>query len=375
MGTATAKGRVLILDDEATVCSLLSERLASEGYACHTCQNGGDALAMLSQSAFDLVISDVHMPGMSGLEFLEHARSKHPQVAYLMATGEDDVRIGIQAMQQGASDYLLKPIQLDALVGSVGRALAVKRMELELEGYRTQLEEKVESRTRQLEAAMRRIEMTYDETLQALGAALDLRDTETAGHSQRVSRYCLEMATAMGRPKEELTHILRGSYLHDIGKIGIPDAILRKEGKLTAEEMEFMRSHVRVGYDLVCRIAFLAPAAALVLTHQERWDGTGYPQGLVGEEIPVGSRIFAVADTLDAMTSDRPYRKALPFAAARKEIIRCSGQQFDPEVVRVFLTIDESAWELIALEVAGHRLVVHRPVAFGLRVNSSATPV
>ena len=375
MGTATAKGRVLILDDEATVCSLLSERFASEGYACHTCQNGGDALAMLSQSAFDLVISDVHMPGMSGLEFLEHARSKHPQVAYLMATGEDDVRIGIQAMQQGASDYLLKPIQLDALVGSVGRALAVKRMELELEGYRTQLEEKVESRTRQLEAAMRRIEMTYDETLQALGAALDLRDTETAGHSQRVSRYCLEMATAMGRPKEELTHILRGSYLHDIGKIGIPDAILRKEGKLTAEEMEFMRSHVRVGYDLVCRIAFLAPAAALVLTHQERWDGTGYPQGLVGEEIPVGSRIFAVADTLDAMTSDRPYRKALPFAAARKEIIRCSGQQFDPEVVRVFLTIDESAWELIALEVGGHRPVVHRPVAFGLRVNSSATPV
>lgn len=136
-----------------------------------------------------------------------------------------------------------------------------------------------------------------------------------------------------------------------------------------------MRSHVRVGYDLVCRIAFLAPAAALVLTHQERWDGTGYPQGLVGEEIPVGSRIFAVADTLDAMTSDRPYRKALPFAAARKEIIRCSGQQFDPEVVRVFLTIDESVWELIALEVAGHRLVVHRPVAFGLRVSSSATPV
>jgi len=177
----------------------------------------------------------------------------------------------------------------------------------------------------------------------------------------------------MGRPKEELTHILRGSHLHDIGKIGIPDAILRKEGKLTLEEMMVMQTHVRVGYDLVCRIAFLAPASAIVLTHQERWDGTGYPQGLVGEEIPIGARIFSVADTLDAMTSDRPYRKALPFATAREEIVRCSGQQFDPEVVRVFLTIEPAVWERIALEVAGHRLATRRPMAVKLPATAGVT--
>jgi len=357
MGNADSKGSVLILDDEVVVCALLSERLTMEGYRCRTSHDASDALSVLAHETFDLVISDIRMPGMSGLEFLEQAREKYPRSAYLMVTGEDDVRVGIQAMKQGAADYLVKPIQLDALVASVERALAIKRMELELESYRRNLEEKVEARTKQLEAAMRRIELTYDETLEALGAALDLRDTETAGHSQRVSRYCLEMASAMGRPRDELKQILRGSYLHDIGKIGIPDAILLKEGKLTAEETAVMQTHVRIGYDLVSRIAFLAPAAAIVLTHQERWDGTGYPQGLVGDEIPLGARIFAIADTLDAMTSDRPYRKALPFATAREEIVRFSGKQFDPEVVRVFLAIDEPVWENIRREVAGHRII------------------
>jgi HD-GYP domain-containing protein (c-di-GMP phosphodiesterase class II) len=208
---------------------------------------------------------------------------------------------------------------------------------------------------------MRRIEMTYDETLEALGAALDLRDTETAGHSKRVSGYCLEMATALQRPPDELRHIMRGSYLHDIGKIGIPDAILLKEGKLTPEEMAVMQTHVRIGYDLVSRIAFLAPAAAIVLTHQERWDGTGYPQGLVGDEIPLGARIFAIADTLDAMTSDRPYRKALPLQVAREEIVRFSGKQFDPEIVRLFCSLPEERWEAIRLDQRLPRLA--KPVA------------
>jgi response regulator RpfG family c-di-GMP phosphodiesterase len=361
MGNETAKGNLLILDDEPAVCALLSECLSTEGYTCRTCHTGQDALDRLAQGPFDLVISDIRMPGMTGMTFLEEAHQKYPRVAFLMVTAEDDVRVGIQAMKQGAYDYIVKPVQLDVLVASVRRALEIKRMELELEGYRRSLEDKVEARTKQLEAAMKRIELTYDETLEALGAALDLRDTETAGHSQRVSRYCLEMATAMGASKEELKQILRGSYLHDIGKIGIPDAILLKEGKLTPEEMAVMQSHVRTGYDLVCRIAFLAPAAAIVLTHQERWDGTGYPQGLVGEEIPLGARIFSVADTLDAMTSDRPYRRALPFAAAREEIMRYSGRQFDPAVVQVFLSLAEQVWENIRLEVAGHRPATRGP--------------
>jgi len=316
MANEPAKGRVLILDDEPAVCNLVSERLSREGHKCVTCHSGQDALHLMSKESFDLVISDIRMPEMTGMTFLGEAGKKYPKTAYLMVTAEDDVRVGIEAMKRGASDYIVKPVQLDSLVASVERALEIKRMQIELESYRCSLEEKVEDRTKQLEAAMKRIEMTYDETLEALGAALDLRDTETAGHSERVSRYCLEVAKAMGCSKDEFRQILRGSYLHDIGKIGIPDSILLKEGRLTPKEIKVMQTHVRIGYDLVCRIAFLAPAAAIVLTHQERWDGTGYPQGLVGEEIPLGARIFSVSDTLDAMTSDRPYRKALPFKTA-----------------------------------------------------------
>ncbi len=352
---------VLILDDEAPICSLINERLAREGYRCQMCQNALEALSLMAKAGFDLAISDAGLPGMSGLEFLEAARRKHPRTAFVMMTGEEDIRAGVQAMKSGASDYLVKPLQMDVLVAAVERALRAKRTELEFETHRQTLEAKVHVRTQQLDAAMRRIELTYDETLEALGAALDLRDTETAGHSKRVARYCLEIASAMGHSKDELKHIVRGSYLHDIGKIGIPDAILLKDGKLTPEETLIMQDHVRIGYELVSRIAFLAPAAAIVLTHQEKWDGTGYPQGLFAEEIPPGARIFAVADTLDAMTTDRPYRKALPFAAAREEILRHSGKQFDPRVVQTFCSIPEGIWENVRLKWDGQRSPVHSP--------------
>lgn len=347
----TGRGRVLIVDDEAAVCELLTQKLTQEGFACRTCRNGGEALALLEHESFDAIISDLRMPGISGFGLLGQCRNKYPHSAFLMVTGVDDVRVGIQAMRQGAADYLVKPFQLDAVLAAIERALEKKRLELELENYREHLEEMVEQRTQELEIAMRRIEQTYDDTLEALGAALDLRDTETAGHSRRVSRYCLEIAKARGCSGEQLKQITRGAYLHDMGKIGIPDAILLKEGRLTAEERAVMEAHVRIGYELVSRIPFLAPAAEIVLNHHERYDGTGYPRGLVGEAIPLGARIFAVADTLDAMTSDRPYRRALPFLVAREEIIRGSGNQFDPAVVRTFLAVPEKSWEDIRLAV------------------------
>lgn len=201
--------------------------------------------------------------------------------------------------------------------------------------------------------AMNPIELTYDETLEALGAALDLRDTETPGHSRRVTRYSRQIARAQGCSNEDLEQIARGSWLHDVGKMAIPDAILFKPGRLSEEETAVMQTHARIGYDLVCRIAFLAPAAEIILTHHERYDGAGYPQGLVRDEIPLGARIFAVADALDALTSDRPYRRALPLARARREIEQESGRQFDPQVVRAFLAIPEDVWEKIRLEVPG----------------------
>jgi response regulator RpfG family c-di-GMP phosphodiesterase len=347
---------ILIVDDEPSVCQLLSNRLTHEGFQCRTCSSGEEAAGLVEGKGFDVIISDLRMPGMSGLDLLEIVHKKHPRSAFLIVTGVDDVRVGIDAMKRGADDYLAKPFQLDAVIAAIDRALERKRLESELATYRENLEQMVEQRTKQLQAAMKRIEGTYDETLEALGAALDLRDTETEGHSRRVSCCCLEMAKAMGCTSEQLKQIARGSYLHDIGKIGIPDAILLKPARLTEEETAVMQTHARVGYDLVSRIGFLAPAAEIVLTHQEQYNGTGYPQGLMGEEIPLGARIFAVADTLDAMTSDRPYRRALPLSTARAEITRESGRQFDPEVVRVFLSIPDHVWERIRLEVAGARL-------------------
>jgi response regulator RpfG family c-di-GMP phosphodiesterase len=363
MEVEPGKHSVLVVDDERAVCAVLSEGLAAEGYECQTVSSGQQALSLMEERPFDVVLVDLRMPGMSGMEFLEQAGKIYPRSAFLMVTGEDDIRQAVQAMKLGAVDYLLKPVELEAVAFSVQRALESKRMELELESYRHNLEGVVEQRTKQLQAAMRRIEMTYDETLEALGAALDLRDAETAGHSQRVSRYCLEMAKAMSCSSDQLKQIARGSYLHDIGKIGIPDTILLKEGKLNTDETEVMQTHARIGYNMVSRIAFLAGAAEIVLTHQERYDGTGYPQGLVGHEIPLGARIFAVADTLDAMTSDRPYRRALPFSAAKAEIIRESGRQFDPEVVRAFLAFPEKVWEKIPQEVKGRPRGVRAPAS------------
>jgi response regulator RpfG family c-di-GMP phosphodiesterase len=340
-----APAKVLIVDDEPAIGELLARMLAPEGFACRNFAHAREALATLEQHAFDAVISDLRMPEITGLDLLKRVRQTHPHMAFLMATGVDDIRVGIQAMKDGADDYLVKPFNPQTVVSSLSRALEKKGLEQQVETYRKQLEEMVDQRTKQLQAACKRIERTYDDTLEALAAALDLRDNETAGHSRRVMRYCLELAQAMHLSDTQLTNIARGAFLHDIGKIGIPDAILLKPAKLVEEERAVMESHVRIGYELVCRVPFLAGAAEIVLTHHERYDGTGYPQGLMGSEIPVGARIFAVADTLDAMTSDRPYRRALPYSAAREEIIRESGRQFDPQVVGIFLSVDPQTWE------------------------------
>jgi response regulator RpfG family c-di-GMP phosphodiesterase len=352
MEIITSRGSVLVVDDDPGIRSLIKDKLSRDGFACCNCSNGAEALDALDRESFDIIISDLQMPGISGLELLRVAHERHARSAFLMITGLDDIRVGIDAMKSGADDYLVKPFRLDEISACVERALTKKRLEIELENYRKNLEEMVGQRTKQLQAAMKRIELTYDETLEALGAALDLRDNETGGHSRRVSLYCLEMSRAYGCSAEELKQIARGAYLHDIGKIGIPDAILLKPGKLTAEEREMMETHARIGYELVNRIAFLAGAAEIVLAHQERFDGTGYPQGLVGDEIPLGARIFAVADTLDAMTSDRPYRSALSFDKARAEITRESARQFDPDVVRVFLSLPDSTWKEIRQQAA-----------------------
>ncbi len=349
---AVTHSRVLVVDDDLAIRQLLATKLKLTGFITASCGSGEEALKILSSETFHAIISDLNMPGISGLELLAEAHHRFPRMAFLMATGVGDVAVGVAAMKQGAADYILKPFQMEAVVASLRRALEMKRMEAELEEYRHRLEEMVEERTKQLKAAMLRIEFTYDETLEALAAALDLRDNDTAGHSRRVTLYALEMARRLNFSGDDLKQLERGAYLHDIGKIGIPDLILLKPGKLTPEEVAVMRTHVRIGYELMSRVAFLGTASQIVLAHQECFDGSGYPQGLRGEEIPLGARIFAIADTLDAILSDRPYRPGRPYAVARAEIEREAGRQFDPKVVATFLEVPEEAWLSIRSEVA-----------------------
>lgn len=340
--------RVLAVDDEAAACKLLSIILGPPAFRCSTAGNGEEALAALQREPFDAVISDLQMPGISGMELLNEVRRRFPHVAFLVTTGVDDVDVGVQAMRWGADDYLVKPLQENVVIGSLERALHKRQLEEQLEQYREHLEEMVAERTAQLQTALEKIECSYEDTLQALGAAIDLRDSETAGHSQRVCHYALEIARALGSSDAELKTLARGAYLHDIGKLGIPDGILLKPGPLGPDEWKVMQEHVQIGFDLVKGIAFLSDAAEIIHSHHERFDGSGYPRGLKGEEIPPGARIFSIADALDAITSDRPYRRGSSFEFARERIRSLSAQHFDPRVVDVFLAIPDETWPAIA---------------------------
>ncbi len=342
------EARVLVVEDEAAACKLLSIILSPPAFRCVTAGSGEEALVALQRERFDAVVSDLHMPGISGMEILTEVRRRYPYVAFLVTTGVDDVDVGVQAMRRGADDYLVKPLRESAVVASLESALHKRRLEQQVESYRQHLEEMVAERTQQLQAALQQIERSYEDTLQALGSAIDLRDDETAGHSQRVCRYSLEIAGAMGWSDTQLGTLARGAYLHDIGKLGIPDGILLKPGPLTPDERRLMQRHVQIGFDLVKDIPFLADVAGIVLTHHERFDGGGYLRGLKGDEILLSARVFAVADTLDAITSDRPYRRASSFESARETIRHLSGSQFDPHVVSVFLNIPEETWPTIA---------------------------
>ena len=357
-GVSSSGTRLLIVDDEAECRKLLAVMLTQAGMSCTTASNGAEALSILQQKPVDAVIADLNMPGLSGLELLAQVRRFYPQQVFLMATGVDDVRVGMQAMRQGADDYLVKPLEADMIVASLERAFHKRRLEKEVENYRQHLEEMVSARTLQLQEALARIERGYADTLDALGSAIDLRDSQTGGHSQRVFLYSIEMLKTLNGTPKQLKSLAMGAWLHDIGKLAIPDAILFKPGPLTGEERKIMETHVQIGYDMVKRISFLADAAEIILAHHERWNGGGYPRGLKGTQIPLGARIFAVADTVDAMTSDRPYHSALPFQAARDEIERKAGILFDSKVADIFLGIPNQTWEAIrnstsATEISG----------------------
>jgi putative nucleotidyltransferase with HDIG domain len=269
----------------------------------------------------------------------------------VMVTAVHDISVALAAIRNGAYDYLLKPFEREQLLNAVGRSLENRRLKVENRTYQTNLESLVEARTQQLQAAMAELERSYDITLQALGDALDLKDSETEGHSRRVTAFTIAIARAMGVPREQIAVIARGAFLHDIGKTAIPDHILRKPGKLDDDERAIMREHCYHGYQMLKKIPFLAEACEIVYSHQEHFNGTGYPRGLKGRDIPLGARIFSVADTLDAIISDRPYRPARSFGEARKEIRDWVGRQFDPEVVEVFLKMPDEIFADLRREI------------------------
>ncbi len=346
----SAKARVLVVDDEPSVRKMLTTLLSQAGVPCSAAANAREALTVLEKTSFQAVISDLRMGATSGLELLQEVRAHFPNLAFIMATGVDDVRVGVQAMKLGADDYLLKPFDIDVVLASLQRALERKQLEREVENYRRHLEEMVSQRTQELQAAMTELEHSHSATLEALGSAIDLRDGPTAGHSRRVLLYSLKIAEAIGGMEDQLKTLGMGAWLHDIGKLAIPDGILLKPGALNEQEREIMQRHVALGYDLVKGIPFLADAAEIILAHHERHDGSGYPRGLRGKDIPMFARIFAVADSFDAMTSDRPYRSALPVQTARSVIDAGGGKLFDPEIVDVFFAVGEAAWQLISAD-------------------------
>jgi putative nucleotidyltransferase with HDIG domain len=273
----------------------------------------------------------------------------------VMVTAVHDISVALAAIRNGAYDYLLKPFEREQLLNTVSRALENRRLKVENRTYQTNLESLVKARTDQLQAAMSSLERSYDITLEALGDALDLKDRETEGHSRRVTLFTIAIAQALGLPREQITVIARGAFLHDIGKMAIPDEILKKPGKLAPEEMEIMKEHAYHGYQIVKKIPFLVEVAEIVYSHQEWFNGEGYPRHLRGNEIPIGARIFSVADTFDAITSDRIYRRAQSYAAARAEIQKFSGRQFDPEIVKVFLEMPDNIWDDLRKEINDRR--------------------
>jgi response regulator RpfG family c-di-GMP phosphodiesterase len=325
---------ILIVDDDAQVREVLHQIFLSANYHCLLAANGKEGLDIFRASHPPLIVTDLKMPVMDGIGLLEGVRAADEDAAVVVLTGAPDVKTAIDSLKLGAYDFIMKPVNVDELLFAAERALERRQLLIERREYQELLERRVDEATRELQDA-------YRATLEALGSALDSRDVGTESHSRRVHGYALATARAYGVPEADIPDLERGVLLHDIGKIGIPDAILLKPGALTPEEWKTMRRHPEIGKRLIENVPFLKGAIPIVFCHHEKWDGSGYPRGLRGEEIPLGARIFAVVDAFDAMTFDRPYSKAIPFEAAFAEIKRCTGTHFDPKVAQAFFRVPE----------------------------------
>lgn len=352
---------ILVVDDEPMIREILRETLEPEGHRVSEAENGKVAHDVVSRGGVDLIVTDVKMPVMDGFTLMKKLGSLTEEVPVIVITSFSDIDVAVDAIRLGAYDYIVKPFNISQVTISVRRAMERRRLLLENAQYKKRLEEKVvektidlirknkkvEQQAKNLEHLLGDLRESYEATLDALVSAIESRDCETKHHCRRVQAYAVMLAQRLGVPSDALADISYGALLHDVGKIGVPDSILLKPGKLSEEEWRTMRNHTMIGYKMVSRIKFLKGAADIVLYHHERWDGRGYPYGIAGEEIPLGARIFSVIDALDAITSKRVYKEAIPVDAAKREIQSVAGSQFDPRVVDAFLKITDD--ELLAV--------------------------
>ena len=322
-------GTVLIVDDEPAGRETVESILDGYDYQLLMASNGVEALDIVRERQPDLVLLDVMMPGMTGFEVCRRIRSdvRMAEVPIIMLTALEDRMSMLAGIDAGADDYLTKPVDRYELRARLAGIMRLNR-------YRKLLIERSN-----IEKAHEQLLVAYETTIEGWSRAMDLRDKETEGHTQRVTELTLKMAWAYGLSQSEIMHIRRGVLLHDIGKLGVPDAILHKPDKLTEEEWVVMRRHPQLAYEMLYSIDYLRPAIEIPYCHHEKWDGTGYPRGLKGEEIPLAARMFAVVDVWDAVTSDRPYRAAWDKQKALDYIKQESGRHFDPQMVELFCSV------------------------------------
>jgi putative two-component system response regulator len=332
---------ILVVDDEVFVRNMIARWLMSVGYRVRLANSANDAWECLATTPIDLVTLDIAMPGESGLSLLGRIKARYPEMPVIMLTASGHAQTAIDAMNAGASSYLVKPIQQEELLLQVLRGLEWRQMWLDRQAYTQSLEIRVREQTKVIREA-------HEETIHRLVAATMCRDEETGEHIIRTGLFSEVVARAAGWSCEEAERLRFAAPMHDIGKIGIPDAILQKAGRLTPEEFEIMKTHTTIGASILdnSKAPVLQLAREIALGHHERWDGTGYPFGVKGEEIPVAARILSIVDVYDALTHDRVYRPAFPEEVALRMMQANRGTQFDPELLAVFFTVLEEIHEL-----------------------------
>jgi putative two-component system response regulator len=332
---------ILLVDDERSVSAILERYLSQMGYSCITAESGFEALEKLKKYPCALALCDIRMPGMDGIELLKRIKEYDEDIAVVMVTAVDERETAMRAIREGAYDYVIKPFPLEEILISAQRALENRRLILERRDYQRNLERKIKERTRELaekNEAMRKLLMG---AIESIVLTLQVKDKSTENHSRRVSNYATAIAQRLSLSEEEITNVGRAALLHDIGKVGTSESILNKPGKLSQEEGALLRKHPETAASILGAIKPLEGAIAYIKHVHEHYDGNGYPDGLKGEDIPLGARIVAVADAFDAMTFPRPYRPALEIEAVLAHLRKEAGRQFDPVVVEAFLEVYE----------------------------------